>query len=161
MFSARKDNKKPGQRSCVRHHTLRHQSCSHRPRRRHNSESCKSLVLRKLQLRRSCRWNVTIFAVEVNDSIVQVLCEVWLILGSQEVDPDQFSSCPQRRQTCSRTVSLVICSIKSNIKSITSDVTSTASSGFAVCLQLDDILPVKKQKRNRVSDQVSGINAVF
>ena len=50
----------------------------------------KSLVLRILQLRHSVRWNVTVFAVDVNDSIIQVHCKVQLILGSQEVDPDQF-----------------------------------------------------------------------
>ena len=54
----------------------------------------KSLVLRILQLRHSVRCIATVFAVNVNDSIIQVLCEVQLILGSQELDPDQFGNCP-------------------------------------------------------------------
>ena len=51
----------------------------------------KSLVLRKLQLRQSCRWNVTVFAENVSDSITQVRCKVRLTLGSQEIDPDHVS----------------------------------------------------------------------
>ena len=44
----------------------------------------KSLVLRKLQLRQSCRWNVTVFAENVSDSITQVRCKVQLTLGSRD-----------------------------------------------------------------------------
>ena len=41
----------------------------------------KSLVLRILQLRHSVRWNVTVFAVDFNDSSMQLICKVRLILG--------------------------------------------------------------------------------
>ena len=81
----------------------------------------KSLVLRKLQLRQSCRWNVTVFAENVSDSITQVRFKVRLTLGSQEIDPDHVSVMSVKAINLKSYGFLVLCnSFNSNSRSVTS-----------------------------------------
>ena len=120
----------------------------------------KSLVLRKLQLRQSCRWNVTVFAENVSDSITQVRCKVRLTLGSQEIDPDHVSVMSVKATNLKSYGFLVLCnSFNSNSRSVTSAGVNTLTLD-SQCVPIIRSLPVKRYE-NRVSDQASGINVVF
>ena len=93
----------------------------------------KSLVLRKLQLRQSCRWNVTVFAENVSDSITQVRCKVQLTRRSQEIDPDHVSVMCVKATNLKSYGFLVLCnSFNSNSRSVTVCWRQHVDFGFAM-----------------------------
>ena len=106
----------------------------------------KSLVLRKLQLRQSCRWNVTVFAENVSDSITQVRCKVRLTLGSQEIDPDHVAVMSVQATNLKSYGFLVLCnSFNSNSRSVTSAGVNTLTLD-SQCVPIRRSLPVKDTK---------------
>ena len=106
----------------------------------------KSLVLRKLQLRQSCRWNVTVFAENVSDSITQVRCKVRLTLGSQEIDPDHVAVMSVKATNLKSYGFLVLCnSFNSNSRSVTSAGVNTLTLD-SQCVPIRRSLPVKDTK---------------
>ena len=119
------------------------------------------MVLRVLQLRHSVWWNVTVFAVNVSDSITQVHCKVRLTLGSQEIDPDQVSVVSVKATNLKSYGFLVLCnSFNSNSISVTSADVNTLTLD-SQCVPNQTSVARKDASRNRVSDQVSGIDVVF
>ena len=136
-------------------------SCTYAsPRRGQTQSHTISLVIRKLQLRQSCRLNVTVFSENVSDSIAQVRCKVRLTLGSQEIDPDHVSVMSVRATNLKSYGFLVLCkSFNSNSRSITSAGVNTLTLD-SQCVPIRRSLPGKRHE-NRVSDQASGINVVF
>ena len=107
----------------------------------------KSLVLLKLQLRQSCRWNVTVFAENVSDSITQVRWKVRLTLGSQEIDPDHVSVMSVKATNLKSYGFLVLCnSFNSNSRSVTSAGVNT--------LTLDSqCVPIRRSCRRYVDEE--------